>query len=104
MIHENKYSLMEITRMTRHGRDYVKALIDTGQLVAHDERAPGSSLPRWVIYESDFLRWKESTTHVPKQSRTQQLPDPPVSTGLLRRRREKQFSKHTLRAPEHARV
>ena len=62
---EQTYSPQQIADKTGKGRDTIMSLIRCGQLVATDERLPGSKYPRFRVKASAFDDWQQGRTVSP---------------------------------------
>lgn len=61
----------EAARFLGHGRDFVMALIRSGDLPARDERFPGAASPRYLISLSDLLAWRANRFVAPQEQQGQ---------------------------------
>ena len=75
-------------KMLGRNRHFIVALIQSGELVATDERRPGAKIPRYRIHPVDVQRWRASRTVVP-ESVMLPRPVPVPLTGIVRQTLER---------------
>ena len=77
-------------KLIGHSRDFVRALIAAGEIVARDERRPGAKVARWKIDALEAERWRERRSHRPDAAQPATMPAPQHGArgfGLVARRR-----------------
>ncbi|WP_428938844.1 helix-turn-helix domain-containing protein [Fontivita pretiosa] len=91
----------EAARYLGHSRRFVIDLIRAGELVARDERRPGSKLARFRIRLADLEAWKASrrVPHVTEADRM--LASMPRLVGVLRARRDARQARQQREAARH---
>lgn len=80
-------SPLEAGKLLGKSRESVVDLIRAGEIVATDERMPGSKIPRYRIDPAELARWRERRTVQPVVT---DAPRPAVRrvVGLLERMRK----------------